>query len=135
MKKSRKIKAWFWWVLLTVALASILILNSFQAFTGEQTKIDIQKLTGMTEHSAYLTNTIFRKSVHILVFGFIGILFYLANRKRSLWYAWICTTLIAVLDEWHQYFVPGRTPLLQDIMLDSFAAFIFLISIAFIIKP
>jgi VanZ family protein len=132
MKKlNSKIKPWFRWVLLLVSLGSIFIFNAFQTFTGEHTKVEIQHITGMTEQSAYVANAIARKSAHILIYGFLGILFYLVIRKRSIWYAWYCTVLIAALDEWHQSFVPGRSPLFRDVILDSLAAFLFLIGIAF----
>jgi VanZ family protein len=35
--------------------------------------------------------------------------------------AWLSTALVAVLDEWHQAFLPGRTSTWRDIALDSFA--------------
>jgi VanZ family protein len=132
IKLNRKIKPWFWWILLALLLAAIFLFTAFQTFTGEHTEIEIQHITGMTEHSSYVTNAIIRKSAHVLMFGFLGILFYRAIRKRSIWYAWISTALIASLDEWHQSFVPGRSPLIQDVMLDSLAAFLFLMGIAFI---
>jgi VanZ family protein len=132
MKKLSKIlKPWFWWIVLAVSLGFIFMLTAFQIFTGEHSKNEIQQMFGMTEPNAYLTNAIVRKSAHILIFGFLGILFYKVIKKRSIWYAWFCTVLIAVLDEWHQSFVPGRSPLIQDVLLDSLAAFIFIVVIAF----
>jgi VanZ family protein len=125
-KLSRIIKPWFWWFLLTLSLAAIYLLTVFQVFTGEHTKIVIQQITGTTEYNAYFMNAIVRKSAHMLTFGLLGVLFYRVIRRRSIDYAWFCATLIAALDEWHQSFVPGRTPLLQDVVLDSFAAFLFL---------
>lgn len=119
---------------LVAALGFIFMLTASQVFTGEHSKNNIQQMIGMTEENAYLTNAIVRKSAHILIFGFLGILFYKVFRKYSIWYAWFCTVLIAALDEWHQSFVPGRSALIQDVWLDSLAAFLFLISIAFFRK-
>jgi VanZ family protein len=132
MKKlNRKVKPWFWWVVLAASLGFIFMLTAFQIFTGEHSKNEIQQIIGMTEQNAYLTNAIARKSAHILIFGFLGILFYIVIKKRTIWYAWFCTVLVAILDEWHQSFVPGRSPLIQDVLLDSLAAFLFLIIVAF----
>jgi len=64
----------------------------------------------------------------------LGFLFYKVIQKRSIWYAWFCTVLIAALDEWHQSFVPGRSPLIQDVWLDSLAAFLFLIGIVIFVR-
>ena len=36
--------------------------------------------------------------------------------------AWIMTTIVASLDEWHQAYVPGRGSSVYDVMLDSSAA-------------
>jgi VanZ family protein len=131
MKKiNRKVKLWLWWGVLAASLGFIFMLTAFQIFTGEHSKNEIQQIMGMTEHNAYLMNAIARKAAHILIFGLLGILFYKVIKKRSIWYAWFCTVLIAVLDEWHQSFVPGRSPLIKDVWLDSLAAFLFLIVMA-----
>ncbi len=36
--------------------------------------------------------------------------------------AWLSTTMVAGLDEWHQAFLPSRTGRIQDVFLDSAAA-------------
>ncbi len=36
--------------------------------------------------------------------------------------AWMMTTLVACLDEWHQAYVPGRGSSVHDVLLDSSAA-------------
>jgi len=38
--------------------------------------------------------------------------------------AFFMTALVASLDEWHQTFIPGRTGLVSDVVLDSSAAFV-----------
>jgi VanZ family protein len=37
--------------------------------------------------------------------------------------AWLSASLVAMLDEWHQTFLPSRTGTLRDLILDSSAAF------------
>lgn len=40
--------------------------------------------------------------------------------SRGLWSgAWLLATAYAASDEFHQIFVPGRTPKVTDVMLDS----------------
>lgn len=36
--------------------------------------------------------------------------------------AWLMTSFVASLDEWHQSFLPSRTGTMQDVVLDSAAA-------------
>jgi hypothetical protein len=36
--------------------------------------------------------------------------------------ALVSTVVVAALDEWHQAYIPGRTGLFQDVLLDSSAA-------------
>jgi len=38
--------------------------------------------------------------------------------------AFLMTSLIASMDEWHQTFLPSRTGMLRDVVLDSSAAFL-----------
>jgi VanZ family protein len=130
IRSNKAMGRWFWWALLVVFLGAIFIFTALQSFTGEHTKTVIQHLTGMNENDAYTANIIVRKAAHVLMYGFLSILLYSVLLKRSIWYAWICTTAVASLDEWHQSLVPGRSSLFQDVLLDSLAAFLFLMGIA-----
>ena len=38
--------------------------------------------------------------------------------------AFLCTSLVAILDEWHQSFLPSRTGTFRDVILDSSAGFV-----------
>jgi hypothetical protein len=38
---------------------------------------------------------------------------------RAAWWAWVLVVLYAIGDEIHQAFVPGRTPLVTDVAIDS----------------
>lgn len=64
-----------------------------------------------------------RKTAHAAEYAVLGILLvslsgYYINRRQILT-AWGIGTLYAVSDEFHQYFVPGRSCQLSDVMLDS----------------
>jgi VanZ family protein len=38
--------------------------------------------------------------------------------------AFLCTALVAILDEWHQSFLPSRTGTIRDVILDSTAGLV-----------
>jgi len=70
-----------------------------------------------------------RKTLHILAYGFLGVLDFRAVRgERSGWMlrwsivAVLLTAVVAAIDEAHQSFVPGRTGTVSDAILDSAAA-------------
>jgi len=50
----------------------------------------------------------------------------LSTRWCSQWatVAFLCTALVAILDEWHQSFLPSRTGVFNDVILDSSAGFV-----------
>lgn len=83
---------------------------------------------------------IFRKSGHFLGFGLVCLTFLrawllqlgcLADlsrnawRRRSVLFALGCTFLVASADEFHQTFVPGRTGLFSDVLLDTCGGLLF----------
>jgi len=70
-----------------------------------------------------------RKSAHFFIFGFIAIAIYLILPKhlfRMMTAAWL-TLFVAIGDEYHQSLTGGRTPAVQDIVLDMSGAITFLL--------
>ena len=74
-----------------------------------------------------------RKTGHFVGYFVMSLLFFRAWRATLLrpniawafhWagIAWILTTFVASIDEWHQAYVPGRGSSLHDVLLDSSAA-------------
>jgi VanZ family protein len=75
-----------------------------------------------------------RKLGHFAGYFILSLLFFRAWRATlpqphvSGWWmtwariAWMMTTLVACLDEWHQAYVPGRGSSAHDVLLDSSAA-------------
>ena len=63
------------------------------------------------------------KLAHLVVFTILGVLVAGAVRHlktpRSSWWAWVLVVLYAIGDEIHQSFVPGRSPLVTDVAIDS----------------
>jgi len=69
------------------------------------------------------------KIVHAIVFGILG--FFVLGAMRATvdgyrafqpWLAVILVIAYGVLDEFHQHFVPGRTPDIHDVMADAVGA-------------
>ena len=65
------------------------------------------------------------KFAHAGVFGILAILLKLAG--FNFWYAVFITSVYGLTDEFHQYFVAGRTADIFDWLTDSFAAFVTLV--------
>ncbi|MGX7130864.1 VanZ family protein [Enterococcus songbeiensis] len=69
-----------------------------------------------------------RKGAHFLTYFVMAGSFCLAlfYKMKSIWwsafFAWLAATGYAGLDEYHQMLTGGRTPLFQDILLDSAGA-------------
>lgn len=68
---------------------------------------------------------IIRKIAHFCIYAVLGALFTLVSlHKEKTWLRHgvvplLCGALYAASDEIHQYFVPGRGPLVTDVILDS----------------
>lgn len=69
--------------------------------------------------------TIVRKSAHMLIYTIGGILFFLYFNtydivfKKKIIYSIIICVIYAITDEIHQGFVPGRSPQITDILIDT----------------
>lgn len=80
-------------------------------------------------------NLALRKLGHFCVYGMLSVLLFLAWREsllpfprrlrwtpRLLWLSLVGVILVSALDEWHQSFVPGRTGVPRDVLLDVVGA-------------
>ncbi len=69
-------------------------------------------------------NSFIRKTAHFTLYAVMGFLGYLwlHRREHNLSLIMSCVFLFAALDEFHQLFVPGRTGLVSDVLLDSIGA-------------
>ncbi|MDP4119060.1 MAG: VanZ family protein [Bacillota bacterium] len=74
--------------------------------------------------------TVVRKSAHFFLYLVLGIItFMLAGRYnkniKKIWMiALLCCLAYAISDEIHQYFVPGRACMWQDVLIDFCGSFI-----------
>jgi VanZ family protein len=105
-----------------------------QPVFNDEHSLSIISQLGLSEAATDTIDFIVRKLAHFVTFSLLA---YLALRAMGNWRwkypaAWVFTTLYGLADEWHQLQVPGRTGLLQDVVIDSTAAFI-LITIVYIL--
>ncbi|MBS4174547.1 VanZ family protein [Bacillus sp. FJAT-49736] len=108
----------FWWIIAVFMCCLIFYFTGTQASTGSHTQQIIEKLTGLSPDKAETINFYFRKATHLTAFGFLGICFFMALKKKA-FLAWEITTIYAATDEYHQSFVPGRTASFKDVIIDS----------------
>lgn len=67
---------------------------------------------------------VLHKIGHVVAFGTLGVALYFATKKSFYWTI-LLTAVAAGCDELHQYFVPGRSSRLGDVILDTLSAIIF----------
>lgn len=70
-----------------------------------------------------------RKLAHFVLFGSIGAAFTFALSFKLAGFklfqaSFLLTTFMAILDETHQMFVPGRGPQVKDVLIDASGAFV-----------
>jgi VanZ family protein len=60
------------------------------------------------------------KLAHVTEYAILGWLIVRARGDRRAWWrAWLMAVVYSLTDEFHQSFVPGRHPLVTDVMIDS----------------
>ncbi len=87
-----------------------------------------------------LTNQELRKLGHVAGYGLLALLTARAwvhrAGSRCRWLAVAaqaaglgvgCAATVAILDEWHQSFLPGRTSSMEDVMIDSLSGAVFVL--------
>ena len=92
-------------------------------------------LFGMEQARFAVWHAVLRKTGHFVGYFTLSVLFFrswrasfprLSTRWCLQWatLAFLGTSLVATLDEWHQTFLPSRTGTVRDVLLDSTAAFV-----------
>lgn len=68
-----------------------------------------------------------KKSAHAIGYGLLALSYLYALPKKNYFLAWLLAVLYSLTDEFHQSFVPGRTPSLIDVFVfDNIGAVIML---------
>jgi len=118
-----------WWPAL--AWAVVISIFSTGAFTSENTgRVIIPVLHWLLPHAPMetliLLHHYIRKSAHFTEYFILSLLLLrgIRGENRGLKLAWALLAIAIVacyasLDEFHQSFVPGRTPAVTDVMIDT----------------
>jgi VanZ family protein len=84
---------------------------------------------GISPSTLQMIHFAVRKAAHLLEYAILGVLLFRAIRGDRTGWTWrwalsavVIATLYAVTDEWHQSFVPTRTPSGWDVLIDTSGA-------------
>ena len=132
------------WIILITWLG-VIFAFSHQANSGEITKniiADTIQIKGeqKTEPTLDIINYLIRKSAHISEYIILTIVIislaneYTKNNKKIIIYGLIGCLIFASLDEFHQYFIPGRSALVTDVLIDFIGAIVALILYKLLLK-
>ena len=122
MNKKKLIK---WLVLLLWML--VIFLFSSQPHSGEATKSIIENIIPNIKTNSLLDmiNFIVRKSAHVTEYFILALLTisllkeYTKKERTILLSSIIFCFIYAMTDEYHQSFVPGRSSLFRDVLIDT----------------
>ena len=131
------IAAGLWMVL--IALESTALMSA--ANTSRILFPILHFLFGITWAQFQPWHHLIRKTGHVLIYFMLSVLLFRAwkvtLRLPSEWavrwagIAWCMSAFVASMDEWHQSFLPSRTGVFSDVVLDSTAALAAQIAIFF----
>lgn len=117
-------KRWFWWAVVIIFGVAFYRYTASPLSNNEHTLLILRRLNFLSAQELIWVNRIVRKAAHLLAYGVMAICLRNAMHPHPWSYpaAWLLATLYGAGDEYHQIHVVGRTPLLQDVMLDSLGA-------------
>jgi hypothetical protein len=98
----------------------------------------IMEHTALKDNVPDFAETLLRKSAHFSIYFVLGISSALTvsewKRKRHIFlWSWLIPVVYACTDEFHQYFVPGRSCELRDVCIDSTGALLGVALVRFIL--
>jgi len=128
---TRHLRSILWYWVPAVAWMGMVLLASTDTFsakhTGEILRAVLAWTIGQLDAATFgLLHFLIRKSAHFTEYAILSALWFRALRVRlsSPWrIQWallgvVISVTVAVLDEWHQSFVPSRTSSADDVLLD-----------------
>ena len=128
---NRRLRSILWYWVPAVAWMGMVLLASTDTFsaahTGEILRAMLAWTIGQIDAATFgLLHFLIRKSAHFTEYAILSALWFRALRVRvsSPWQMrWallgvVISVSVAVLDEWHQSFVPSRTSSADDVLLD-----------------
>ena len=134
-KKQRVKRTALWMLVITIAGVifffssmngpeSMELSNGFTYWFMRLFHPDYEQMPPEQQEAVYsLFVLIVRKGAHFTEYLFLGVSLFLTVRdlrkRASFWIPWAIGTLYAITDEVHQYFVPGRSCELRDVLIDA----------------
>ena len=127
-EKGRKIAIW------SVVVLWMIVIFKLSSQSGEQSNDLSLGVTGLIaaliekispSSDALAFNHVIRKCAHFFAYLVLGMVVLFAMRKmgisgtKGILLTLAICVVYAISDEWHQGFIPGRTPKLTDILIDS----------------
>lgn len=100
---------------------------TYRMETGIESILGINSQTGLPIKLDY--NYIFRKVIHFVEYFVLAFIIFKAlmisgiKGKNLIRYTLILCIMFAAIDEFHQMFIPGRSPRIYDVIIDSFGSF------------
>ena len=89
----------------------------------QESGLIVSRLAQWLQADEDLISFVVRKGAHFTEYLLLGVSLFLTVqdlwKRASFWIPWAVGTLYAVTDEVHQYFVPGRSCELRDVLIDA----------------
>ena len=89
----------------------------------QESGLIVSRLAQWLQADEDLISFVVRKGAHFTEYLFLGVSLFLTVRdlrkRASFWVPWVIGAVYAVSDELHQYFVPGRSCELRDVLIDA----------------
>jgi len=121
-------------ILLTICLVSIFLFSHQPATVSTKTSTGTIKTVvsvfyrnisnSELEEIVSIYETFIRKTAHLIIYLILGILTYIFviefmdNYKKAYLFSLLFCLLYAISDELHQYFIPGRSNEIRDVLID-----------------
>lgn len=117
-------KRWIWWVAVIIFGAAFYDFTASPVSNNEHTLLLLNRLNFLSAQELIWLSKIVRKLAHLSAYAAMAICLRNAMYPHPWTYpsAWLLATLYGAGDEFHQIYVPGRTPLFSDVMIDSLGA-------------
>ena len=103
-------------IIVIIALAMMGIIFLFSSCNAELSALQSEMIVKLINNVVPVNSFFVRKMAHFSLFFILSIVMFLVCKNISL--SFLITTTYAILDEVHQYFVPGRSCELRDIVID-----------------
>jgi VanZ family protein len=147
----KKMKKWFLWILVILWMINILFFSSqpsdiskkqsgyFVTFAQNIIQVIESRLNLKPINPEQLTHFI-RKTAHVFNYFFLTLLLIFAwmetyrKKEQIKTFSWMIASIFSVIDEIFQTFVPGRSGMFRDVLIDQIGTIMALLLIYLVLK-